>query len=254
MDTFKVATDGLNLRRTAEMGDNIIGALTLAQPVTVIEGNTGEKWWKVEAIVDGREESGFASSKFLRPPLSPPREKLIENAVTEWLRFKRGQGRETASPFDRFVGEYWNELGIALDGDDAGQPWSAAFISFIVRKAGYGSSFVYHQAHWKYINDSIDRRRAGDSGAAYWGFKLTEHPPQLGDLVAGWRLSPVTFATRPSGFYASHTDVVVEVHKDKVRTLGGNVANSVKMKTFTLDAGGFLRPLSKLFAVMRNNH
>jgi hypothetical protein len=252
MATMKTATDELNLRRAPELGDNVIAPLPLAHPVTVIDGETGEKWWKVEAIVDDRVERGFVSSKFLREPVSPLREKLIEHAVAELLRFNRGKHKEHVDPFFKRVGEYWRELGESLDGRNRTQPWSSAFISFVVRKAGY-TAFKFSTAHADYINDSIRKRNANDAAADYWGFRLNEHRPQLGDLVAGWRLQPVTFDTRPNGFFPSHTDVVVEVHRDKVRTIGGNVAHSVSMKSFTLDANGFLRPLSKLFAVMKNN-
>jgi hypothetical protein len=39
-----------------------------------------------------------------------------------------------------------------------------------------------------------------------------------------------------------------------IRTLGGNVSNSVAMTTYSLDANGFVRQEGPLFAIMRNNN
>ncbi|HEU0052751.1 MAG TPA: DUF2272 domain-containing protein [Longimicrobium sp.] len=253
MDVLKVATDELNLRREPrQVPTNVIVALPLGHDVTVVSGPPGEKWWEVETEVDGEAKRGFVSSAFLRKPATEPREKLIAEAMKQFLRFKRGAGREDIVPFSDMVGEFWQALGISLTGKNREQPWSAAYISFITRRAGY-QRFPFAEAHATYINDAIKKRETGKD-ADYWGFRLNEHRPALGDLVAGWRGKKVTFDTRPAGFFASHTDVVVEVRATSIRTLGGNVGNSVKMKTFALDAGGFLKPQGSLFAILRNNN
>jgi hypothetical protein len=219
-----------------------------------LAGNPGDQFWNVQTDVDGQTKTGFVASRFLRKPVSDAREKLMENAVAQWVRFKRGAGMENVSPFFKFVGEFWKALDphSQLDGRNRNHFWSAAFISFIVRQAGY-AGFKFSEAHATYIHDAIKKRKAGDAAAPFWGFRLTEHKPQLGDLVAGWRKSPVTFDTLPAGFFPSHTDVVVEVRPGEVRTLGGNVAQSVSMKIMRLDANGFLVPDGQRFAVLRNN-
>lgn len=254
MDTFRAGTDGLNLRRAPEVvHGNIITPLTLGHPVQRLDGDPGDRFWRVQATVDGQTHTGFAASRFLRKPVSDARETLMEHAVTQWMRFNRGGGLEHTSPFFKFIGEFWKALdpGSQLDGRNRDHFWSAAFISFIVRKAGY-QGFKFSEAHATYIHDAIKKRKANDASAPFWGFRLTEHRPQLGDLVAGWRKIPRTFDNLPQGFFPSHTDVVVEVRPGEIRTLGGNVAQSVSMKMMQLDGNGFLVGMQP-FAVLRNN-
>src|SRR4029077_20034920 len=99
-------------------------------------------------------------------------------------------------------------------------PWSAAFISFCVRNAGI-IGFMFAAAHARYIHDSIVKKNAG-TAAPFWGFRITEQKPSLGDIIAQWRVSKTTYddAAVRDGFF-SHCDIVVEVGPDFVRTLGG---------------------------------
>jgi hypothetical protein len=249
MSIWKVKTDGLNLRSEPRVADgNIVGSMPLAHTVNVL--NQGQTWWEVETIIAGDTQRGYVNGSFLRPPLGERREALITNAVQEWLRFQRGNGQEHLSPYYRYVGEYWQALGLSLDGRDRGTPWSAAYISFIVRRAGYGNTFRYAAAHSRYIDDSISKRQ-NNQPSAFWGYRLNEHAPQLGDLVCQWRINPVTFDNRPPGGYTSHCDVIVEVRNNQVRALGGNVDDSVTMKNFAVQ-NGHLRAGGQLFAILKN--
>jgi hypothetical protein len=58
------------------------------------------------------------------------------------------------------IGQYWANLGISnRDGCTAPRdsfPWSAAFISFLVRQAGGGENFAYGEAHHIYIRDAFN--------------------------------------------------------------------------------------------------
>ncbi|MEO1458023.1 MAG: DUF2272 domain-containing protein, partial [Pseudomonadota bacterium] len=54
--------------------------------------------------------------------------------------------------------------------------------------------------------------------------------------------------------FSSHNDIVIAVRDDHVSTLGGNVSHTVKRKTFSIDANGFLKSSHNgPYAVMRNN-
>lgn len=245
-------TDGLNLRSAPEIEpDNVILSMPLAQEVEVIDSPAGERFWEVETAINGQTRRGFASSRFLRDPLAPSRESLISNAVKEWIRFKRGDGKENKDPFFRRVGDYWQAINVNLDGRDTGVPWSAAFISFIARTAGL-TNFKFSDSHDKYILDAKAKRLSNTTSAPFWLFRLNEHKPQLGDLVCAWRVTRRTFDDLPEDF-ASHTDVVVEVDRLFVTTIGGNVSNSVNEKRFALNSSGFLKVQGELFAIMRNN-
>ncbi len=224
MAIWKVKTDGLNLRSAPRVADgNIVGSMPVAHTVDVLD-NSRPTWWEVETVLAGAPVRGFVNSSFLRQPTNELRELLISGAVGEWLRFGRGDGQEELSPYYRYIGEYWQALGSSLDGRDRDTPWSAAFISFIVRRASYGNTFSYNPSHSAYINDSIEKRLS-NRPSAFWGYRLDEHTPQLGDLVCQWRETPVTFDTRPSGGYKSHCDVIVEIRSNQVLALGGNVDN-----------------------------
>jgi hypothetical protein len=252
MSKMFTTTDGLNLRSSGEIvPDNVILSMPLAQEVTVLNAPAGERFWEVETRHNGQTRRGFASSRFLREPLSEAREKLLGAAVKEWIFFKRGDGIENDSPFDNRVGDFWHSIGINLDGDDRTQPWSAAFISFVMRESGY-TDFRFSDSHDKYIIDAKRKRLSGSADAPFWLFRLDEHKPKIGDLVCMWRLRRRTFDDLPEDF-SRHTDVVVEVDAHTITTIGGNVSHSVSEKKFNLKSDGTLKAENKLFAIMRNN-
>lgn len=159
MAIWKVKTDSLNLRSTPDkQPGNIIKVLPLAQEVNVISGAPTDRWWNVETVLGGTQLTGFVSAAFLRQPVSAAKETLISIAVAEWLRFKQGNA-EYEDPFYKYVGTYWQSIGLDLDGRDRDQTWSAAFISFVVQKAGY-ANFESSAAHHTYIRDAIEKREA----------------------------------------------------------------------------------------------
>lgn len=250
-----VKTDNLNLRTTPDKttNDNIISAMPLGQEVTVISSSPDQLFWEIETIIGGETRRGFASSKYLRQPLSAAKEKLLAAAVREWIGFKRGEGQEGDDPYYKRIGDYFKKLGMNSDGRDHDHFWSAAFISFIMREAGY-ADFKFSDGHWKYIRDAKVKRVADTTTAPFWLFKLDEYKPRLGDLVCAWRENqPRTYENLPNSFFPSHTDVIVEINSDSVMTIGGNVRQSVAHKIVPLDSGGFITAEDKRFAIMRNN-
>lgn len=254
MTTFKVKTDSLNLRSSAEIANNITKTLTLAQTVEVIQNNPDDRFWPIKAV-DSLPATGFASAAFLRPLVSIKKEDLISAAVKEWLRFARGNKSETDNSQVAIVGEYWSAIGLSLDGNDTDQPWSAAFISFVARAAGY-TNFKFAPAHSTYVHDAVDKRKANDLSAPFWGFNVREHQPQLGDLVCRSRANSQisSMDSLPTGGFQSHCDIVVEIRDTEVRTLGGNVNNSVSITTYQLDSAGFLKSGStRVYGILRNN-
>lgn len=255
MVTLKVKTDSLNLRRSPEIKDgNIITTLVLAQEVEVIRGNPTDRFWEVKTTVGGSLVQGFASAAFLRQPVSAAKEALITAAVKEWLRFDRGNKLEFEDPQYKYVGEYWSKIGLNLDGRNRDQPWSAAFISFVARAAGY-RDFKFAAAHSTYVYDAVDKRKANVAAAPFWGFEVDGHKPQLGDLVCRSRdeVHIASMAALPRGGFKSHCDIVVEIRDSEVRTLGGNVNQSVSITSYPLDNNGFLRKVNNVYGILRNN-
>jgi hypothetical protein len=257
MKTLKVKTDDLKFRSSPEISDtNIQGSLTLAQSVEFISGKENDRFWTIKALVDSTTKQGFASAKFLRPLVSDRKEALISAVVQEWLRFDRGKKKETDSTHIKIVGEYWKSIGFNdRDGNNA-NPWSAAFISSMMKKAGY-ANFLFAEGHSTYVHDAFEKRKAGDASAPFWAFNVGDHKPQLGDLVCKTRGESnfSSMDTMPPGFFKSHCDVIVEIGDTEVRAIGGNVRNSVAVNISPLDSSGFLRQggTERVYGILRNN-
>ncbi|MEA2875921.1 MAG: hypothetical protein QOF14_1117 [Hyphomicrobiales bacterium] len=266
--TAYARVDALNLR-TAPGDDpsTVIVALDIGQKLGVLGDSNVPGWKKVSAEIDDRIHEGHVFAKYIRPPESASVENLLKAAHTEWFRFQRGRGAEASQPYSDYVGEMWRELDILdRDGTDSQHPWSAAFISWIVKKAGY-QNFLFSQLHAEYVHQAVRRRELSIEGP-FWGFRLNEHRPALGDIVCQWRptndahgnpiLIDYDYAEDHDDFFG-HCDVVVQVNEASVRTIGGNTGQelghggSVSMKTYRLTANGFLMDESRVFAIMRNN-
>ena len=249
MAIMHVATDELNLRSKPDLGNNIIDTLRQGQPVTT-NGNADTPGW-IKGTAGGKD--GFVKASLLREPVSAAREALMAAAVTEWFRFNKGRGEEHRSPYFRYVGQMWQGIGMNLDGQDRDVPWSAAFISWVVRKGGSAyTGFLFAAAHSRYINQAI-KARENQSVAPFWGYRPHEHPVQLGDLVCQWRVNQVNYdyAKTHNGFF-SHCDVVVEIDGAGVRALGGNNSQTVGFKSYSRNPAGFLKAENNVFAVMKN--
>lgn len=177
--------------------------------------------------------------------------KAVEIAQQEWERFGRQTvdkdgklvqrgGQEAEDPYYLRVAEYWSEgVGLNLTGKDTHEPWSAAFISWVMRAAGMGESFSYSEWHAHYIRNSILARRRGDRSFAYWGYRISERAPQVGDLVGYARGGGTSYDYQPT-VYPSHTDLVVAVRPSEIEVIGGNVQDSVSKKILKTDAQGLL--------------
>lgn len=179
-----------------------------------------------------------------------PRSRMLDLAREEWEFFGRqtvGTDGKVQTPghleheegYWQRVGTYWDE-GVDLDwtGQDRDVPWSAAFISWVLRQAGV-PNFRHSEWHATYIRDSILARRRRDEDAPFWGYRLKERAPQVGDLVGYAREGGISFDYQPA-VYKSHTDIVVAVRPGEVDVIGGNVQDSVTLKTLKTDADGLL--------------
>jgi len=253
-----VDVEALNFRsQPVAAGDNRIGILHLGQSVDRLGDGDAEGWAKIRAAVDGASRDGFVSSRFLRPPVSDAREELVAQAITQWLRFAQGLGQEFDDPFAGFVGEMWQAIGLDLDGRDRDVPWSAAAISLIVRNAGkrfaHYHGFRFAAAHARYLHDAIVRRQRADTSAPFWGFRLHEKRPELGDMVCRWRETPRSFDDAvTSDAFKSHCDIIVQIMPDEVLAIGGNVGNSVSITRYDKTPGGFLADSKGVFAHLVN--
>lgn len=85
------------------------------------------------------------------------------------------------------------------------------------------------------------------STAKFIARRHKKYAPKPGDMIACERVAKAdpTFDDYPAyvsaGKYESHCDFVVAVGKSSVTTIGGNVSDSVKAKTWPLDSNGFIQ-------------
>jgi hypothetical protein len=194
----------------------------------------------------------------------PHTERMCEIARQEWKYFgeqsigidgkiSKSGHRESEDVYSDRVGLYWkNGVHLTFTGKDTDEAWSAAFISYVMREAGLAQRFRFSEWHAHYINQAIEGREQGDDNCAFWGYRLSEMAPRVGDLVAYTRQDGVTFDERPE-VYKSHCDLVVAVRPGEIDVIGGNVQDSVTLKTLRTDSQGRLCDTNqKWFAILRN--
>jgi len=134
-------------------------------------------------------------------------------------------------------------------------PWSAAFISWVMCESGLDDSSEFQRAiaHHSYIDQAIRARDSGDTTAAYHAYEPGEAIVAPGDLLCnGLRPLYRTLQQRRAQLgegARTHCDIVVQVDADKgqILTIGGNVRASVRMKIHAAglrDTGTQLAPLA----------
>jgi hypothetical protein len=258
-----VDIEALNLRSAPAIDpQNRLAILHLGQAVQVLGPAPVPDWLQVQVAIGNATKTGFLKGVIeglpsLRDPAPAPREALVTEAIVQWLRFEKGLGQEHLTPFFRYVGEMWQSIGLDLDGKDRDQPWSAACISYIVRNVGAAvpkyRKFKFAPAHAAYMHDSIVKRKNGNTQAPFWGFRLHEKRPQIGDLVCRWRETPRDYDDAAAGSaFKSHSDIVVSVRPDHVLAIGGNVGQSVSITRYEKTGAGYLAPQDAVFMHMVN--
>lgn len=253
-----VTTEGLRLRTVPD--GPIIRDLTLAEPVTDLGAAAVDGWRKIRA---GGDE-GVAFGKYLRARGRDEIESLLRATVDEWLRFDKGRADEAADPHYKYVREMWAAIGEPWDGrsrypNGEEVPWSAAFISWVVRRAGPAyANFQFAASHSVFVNNAIKARVTNRLDKPFWGYRITERKPEIGDIIQRNRGSgALTYSHAENhSSYSSHSDIVVEVTPDVVRVIGGNVGDTVSMRgaiqEYDLTADGFIKPNQRVISLLKN--
>ncbi len=158
-------------------------------------------------------------------------------ALAEWDWWRRGRRveNEPGDLQDRLT-DYWGATPHVPVGPAVWQEsWSAAFISWVLRQAGAGTNFRYHNAHRVYVHWAI--RNAVDGTAhpvkAFPVVGANRVAPRVGDLVCTWRGNQQTTYAELAGLAqppqrALHCDLVTDVappqDPDRIWVVGGNKA------------------------------
>ena len=187
----------------------------------------------------------------------------------DWRAPRPGSGIDAQTGFDAAsrVRRYWHEgLGVAgrpsrdgIDIDTAArtEPWSAVFVSWLMRSAGVAeTSFPATDRHADYL-------RAASQGPQFEALSSDAVALSRGDLICaprdssrepGWiRLQSMRLVADLEVLRASHCDLVVGIDRRnrEARLIGGNVADSVAMTRVSLTADGrAIRTLERPFFVL----
>ncbi len=128
------------------------------------------------------------------------------------------------------------------------QAWSAAFISYVMQRAGVDTrEFRPTAAHSFYIDHMLKDAADFPAEAPFYPHSPTAYAPQPGDLVCADRSrSPITDwrqrAADNGAFRPMHCDLVVAVTPAGAEAIGGNVADTVARTRYPTDPGGLLLP------------
>jgi hypothetical protein len=126
---------------------------------------------------------------------------MVQRAVREWHQFDRQvvlfDGADESIPHvgaweDDYthsgrVNLYWRAVNKPdLVGMDCRQPWSAAFISWVMQSAGVpASQFRAAPAHWIYLSSMIEE--ASYPGRYFVPRRVQDYSPNPGDLICASR-------------------------------------------------------------------
>jgi hypothetical protein len=181
---------------------------------------------------------------------------LVNQAKEEWEFWRNGQAKEgDPSVMDR-LRKYWQEgAGIQNWSDEKmkEEAWSAALVSYVMKKAGAGTDWKYAPSHSTYIIDSIKNRKQNNE-KPFKGYRPEEVKVEVGDIIGKPRQDGVTYDT--TGPYKSHADIVVDIKNGVADTIGGNVSNSVSLTKVPLTPDGRIDNSKvsgyKYFVVIKN--
>ena len=186
------------------------------------------------------------------------KKKLVNLANEEHNAWnKNGTVKEGNQDTIQRLRNYW-EVGSGIKKDDnyyINQPWSSAFISYLMRKAGAGDDFKYAQSHSQYIAQAVKNRKENNS-KKFKAYKPNEVKVQVGDLVCYPRQSGVGYDSKAG--YKSHCDLIISVQGNIAVGVGGNVSDSVTKNNYALKDGKIdkskdTKGYGGVFTVIKNN-
>jgi hypothetical protein len=153
----------------------------------------------------------------------------------------------------------WNRSGEV--GSRWRDPWSAAFVSWVMCEAGIGAPAQFQRsiAHRTYIDQAIRARDRRASAAAYVAYDMGEAAIHPGDLLcSGTRSGYRTIDQRRKQMgrgARTHCDVVVNVDAPGgvILAVGGNVYGTVSLKRLPAvrERGQNLHPRDDIFAHLK---
>jgi hypothetical protein len=179
------------------------------------------------ASVDGLRDESFRRSLFAR--LAPDEAARVATTVA---------GYWAATPEAAAMVARQNQSWREPDPPGRADPWSAAFVSWVMCEAGLGEPGRFQRAiaHHVYIDQAIRARQGGAPQAAFVAYDAGEAAIAPGDLLCASRrpvYRSLAERRRQTGVGArTHCDVVVVIDEpaNRIAVIGGNVGRAVSLK------------------------
>ena len=174
----------------------------------------------------------------------PPGENKPERYPGMWQRVGEywWEGEDASSVTAYWTGKHDANGHQFSAREDGHYPWSAAFISYIMRIAGAGDRFPYAPAHAEYINAAKAQADAGSGPLIVTAERPDRYAPQPGDIICLGRggSRALTYDQLPTGSFPGHCDMVVAKGNGELSVIGGNVDDSVTEKHIPVTPEGML--------------
>ncbi|HBE70683.1 MAG TPA: hypothetical protein DDW52_21270 [Planctomycetaceae bacterium] len=176
----------------------------------------------------------------------PLRSRIQLVAHGELLYWRNGKRQERDPEVSARLRQYWLSVGIdrpELDMQStefqSEYPWSAAFVSWVMMRAGAGENFKYAASHWRYTA-AAKTNREEKLKSPFYTYRPEEKPLEPASIVVKRRSSSTATYDNVQLGHPTHGDIVVGFDGDEVLTIGGNVSNSVRITRFAIDSSKYI--------------
>jgi hypothetical protein len=162
----------------------------------------------------------------------------IKTNIQKELSFWKGK-KETSRGVHSRLKKYWDNANFG-SWTASGTPWSAAFISYILKD----QNFKGKASHYKYTKDVINGKNAG-----WEAFSIPKNKSKLTIQVGDVLVKP-----RSGASYNTHGDVVASVRLGKATLVGGNLGNTAKVAgKISLNKDGTIKDAGKYLVLLKKN-
>jgi hypothetical protein len=192
-----------------------------------------------------------------RKKVSKFRQLVVDNAEKEldiWDGYV-----ETDAEVKEDLLRYWESAGyyytdVEYNSDDPytppENPWSAVFVSSVMKDSGAGDDFDYSVNHASYLIYAKDNR-LNYPDEPFKAYRTEEVEPEVGDIVCKNRDGGnATYEDIQVGD-PLHCDIITDVGFFSVDAIGGNLSNTVKRVNYGLDFYGMLT--DEHFAIIKTD-
>lgn len=187
------------------------------------------------------------------------KQSIVAGARAELQYWRAEKLTETQPKGKKRIQEYWKEgAGRHLSlKQSSRKSWSAAFIDYVIKKAGAGAKFTYAWKHVTYIKASIENLEQNNSNP-FRAYPVDDARavPEKGDLVCNWRKTKRTYddiRKMKTAYGYMHCDIVVDKIGGNLQLIGGNKSGGKvdQVEIAVNNQGLVINPGDKYVAVIK---